>query len=447
MKTRSKKQSAPKQAVEQSTSPAATLPTSVSNPPKLFVLPENSSAGSRIVTLANPATGHENRYFCCPETGFFEFTKLAAPKTSPRSWLLAPQSPEKEKAEPTPESSEEDTTAENGKESLSKDPLAKGYTLKAPDAFVATPLDALFLVLPALWSSGKESKKKLFLSVDDHLDTIGGPSLHLRTLLRDEKVKAHLEDRLGAACDTVDAGKEKMYRLSSEKLAKEIMSKAERVVASGLPASMEDKFVRQALEVPIMSVKREESTTFATENIDSQSTDKDDSQTPTLDTQTSMASDGSAHTAATSIPPSPEAKPAAEAKPPISAPEGVPQLLRLRTALEFMLTSYVPATLRSHVKETIASSKLVDFGPLDQHLKHLESLRSEALALRSLSDNISRKHGLDEEEAEARAEKKRKKDEEETKKKNQSRGVKALAKTNTSGMKKLSSFFTKKPST
>ncbi|KAK8184486.1 ribonuclease H2, subunit B [Phyllosticta citribraziliensis] len=431
MKTRSKKQSAPKQDVDDATPAAPTLPVGVSNPPKLFILPQNSSPDARIVTFPNPATAQENRYFCCPDQGFFEFTRIAAPKTSPRSWLLAPQSPERENVEPFLEASEQNTAAGDGKQD-SADSLSKGYAVKSADLFVATPLDALFLLLPALWSSGKQSEKKFFLSVEDHLDALGSPSLHLRVLLRNGKFRAHLEDRLAAACDTADAGEEKMYRLSSDKLAKELLSKAERIVASGLPASMEDKFVRQALEVPIMSIKREEST---------------DSQTTTFDTQTTAASEASALTTQTSIPASPEeAKPNADTRLPISAPEGVPQLLRLRTALDFMSTSYLPATLQSHIKANISSSKLIDFEPLDQHLKHLESLRSEALALRSLSDNISRKRGIDEEEAEARAEKKRKKEEEDSKKKNQSRGVKALAKTNTSGMMKLSSFFAKKPS-
>ncbi|KAK7544721.1 ribonuclease H2, subunit B [Phyllosticta citribraziliensis] len=450
MKTRSKKQSAPKQDVDDATPAAPTLPVGVSNPPKLFILPQNSSPDARIVTFPNPATAQENRYFCCPDQGFFEFTRIAAPKTSPRSWLLAPQSPERENVEPFLEASEQNTAAGDGKQD-SADSLSKGYAVKSADLFVATPLDALFLLLPALWSSGKQSEKKFFLSVEDHLDALGSPSLHLRVLLRNGKFRAHLEDRLAAACDTADAGEEKMYRLSSDKLAKELLSKAERIVASGLPASMEDKFVRQALEVPIMSIKREESTVIVAEDADAdadgEAPENEDSQTTTFDTQTTAASEASALTTQTSIPASPEeAKPNADTRLPISAPEGVPQLLRLRTALDFMSTSYLPATLQSHIKANISSSKLIDFEPLDQHLKHLESLRSEALALRSLSDNISRKRGIDEEEAEARAEKKRKKEEEDSKKKNQSRGVKALAKTNTSGMMKLSSFFAKKPS-
>ena len=87
------------------------------------------------------------------------------------------------------------------------------------------------------------------------------------------------------------------------------------------------------------------------------------------------------------------------------------------------------------------------FAPLEAHLSSIAALKSEALSLRSLSDNISRKRAveLDEEKIAEREEKKRKKEEEAIKKKNEGRGVKQLKKVDTSGMKKMSSFFTVKP--
>ena len=89
----------------------------------------------------------------------------------------------------------------------------------------------------------------------------------------------------------------------------------------------------------------------------------------------------------------------------------------------------------------------MDFAPLDKHLEYVAGLKKQAQALRSLSDNISRKRSAeDDEDALDKAEAKRKKKEEdEIKKKNTSRGVQQLAKANTAGMKKLSSFFTKAP--
>ena len=109
-----------------------------------------------------------------------------------------------------------------------------------------------------------------------------------------------------------------------------------------------------------------------------------------------------------------------------------------------MLRSYIPRALHPSILDAVAQFKLVDFAPLDTHLSHIEALRAEAHALRTISDNISRKRPADDDEAaEARAEKKRKKEEEEKKKKNEPRGLKALRKVDTGGMKKLSSFFTK----
>jgi hypothetical protein len=131
--------------------------------------------------------------------------------------------------------------------------------------------------------------------------------------------------------------------------------------------------------------------------------------------------------------------------PTISAPEGIPQFLRIRTALNFIITSYLPSHLQRTLQTILQSPSpaTVDFTPLDQHLSHLADLRQQALASRSLGD-YSRKRTLDEDE-ETRADKKRKKDEEEKKRKaGESRGVRDLKKVNVKGMKKMSDFFAKK---
>lgn len=90
---------------------------------------------------------------------------------------------------------------------------------------------------------------------------------------------------------------------------------------------------------------------------------------------------------------------------------------------------------------------MIDFTPLNQHLAKVREAESELQALRTLSDNISRKRVCldDDDAAEARALKKRKKDEEDQRKKAESRGIKQLKKVDTSGMQKLSSFFTNGP--
>jgi hypothetical protein len=177
-------------------------------------------------------------------------------------------------------------------------------------------------------------------------------------------------------------------------------------------------------------------------------TDSLDSQTTTSLTDTLAASASFASTAATSLSESDDvAEPfkSASETATITAPEGIPYLLRLRTALNFIMTSYLPPHLQKNLQTLLqfASSSTIDFTPLNAHLSHLADLRQQALASRSLGD-YSRKRGLDEDE-ETRAEKKRKKDEEEKRRKaGESRGVRELKKVNVKGMKKMSDFFAKK---
>ncbi|TKA77368.1 hypothetical protein B0A49_01507 [Cryomyces minteri] len=245
-----------------------------------------------------------------------------------------------------------------------------------------------------------------------------------------------------------------MYRLSLKKLSTELLMKAERMVVRGLPPSMEDRFVRRVLDVPVMNVKREESTLSngnVAEAVAETSTEDEGSQalsaSSTMNSRVLTDSGNTDSTAATPF--TSESYIASKVElPPINAPEGIPHLLRLRAAVGFLASSYIPTTLRPLVHDFMASSASpVDFAPLDTHLSYLASLRSQAAVLRSSSDNISRKRIAieDDEAAEARAEKKRKKEEEEKRKKAESLGIKKLRKVDTSGMKKLSAFFTKAP--
>ena len=214
------------------------------------------------------------------------------------------------------------------------------------------------------------------------------------------------------------------------------------MVEVGLPASLEEKFVRQVLEVPVLGVKREESgVSLASEQDEAVGGAEVEDPATAATSQESSATTStvdSASTAATSL--SSTSNPGGES---------IRHLLRLRTALDFSLASYVQPSLRAALGPHLshASNVPADFSPLDAHLAHVSKLKSDAQALRTISDNVSRKRGvLDDDEAIEKAEaKKRKKDEEEARKKNVSHGVKRLAKADTTGMKKLSSFFSAKP--
>lgn len=434
MKTRSKKPtkaSTSKQETPTTASPTAnTLAPSVTEPPHVFVLPKDASSEARVLTLPDPATGNPNRYFVCPERGIHEFTKIGAPKKACKSWLLAPERTAGGQALDNPQ---EDDTEEH---------TPDGYVLEKPDMFVATPIDPLFILLPLLVDGEQGS----YLTFADYAyDTERAGLAHLQHLLRQPafvNLEKTLESRMAAVCDTLDMGdgEDRMYQLSIPKLLAQLEQKARKMVERGLPASMEEHFVKRALEVPVLSIKREESGVSladedATPGAESESTSAATSQL-------TEASAATSSTAATSIAPTPPE----DDKPAVS--DKVHHLLRLRTSLNFLLTSYLPSALRTTLQSSLTSSSSpIDFTPLDNHLTHLAGLKKQAQALRSLSDNISRKRSAeDDEEALEKAEaKRRKKEEEDFKKKNMSRGVQQLAKADTSGMKKLSSFFTKAP--
>lgn len=403
--------------------PTSTKPTlkkldaPVNTPPQLFILPKHASTAARIASIPNPSTLSPSRYFICPDRGFHEFTKIAAPKAQKRSWLLAP-----------------DRSAQVEEAQKNDD----GYVLQTPDMLVATPIDPLFLLLPALM--GEETGAQEFMASSDYTAKLGESAPQLRNLLESDstkKLERIFESRVEAVSDCMDMGDEKMYALSLPKLVKELVSKARRMSARGLPATMEEHFVRQALDVPVLSVKREESGfSMASED----SVEGAESQPPSgADSQESTTTTTSVETTATSISITSTNDTCKE----------IADLLRLRVALNFVLTSYILPKLKKRLDPLLSDPKVIDidFAPLDKQLAHIAQLKKDAQALRSLSDNISRKraHEVDEEAGERAAEKKRKLEEEEKKKKNISQGVKRLAKADTSGMKKMSSFFTKMP--
>ncbi|KAF8867156.1 hypothetical protein BDZ45DRAFT_667138 [Acephala macrosclerotiorum] len=433
MKTRGRPSTKAKEGkveTENVTAPKTQLGPDSTNPPQLFILPQNLSKEARIVTLQNPRYANNSRYLICPENGFYEFTKVAAPKTTPRSWLLS-----------TPESNKDEAIEPDAKRRKHS-----GYVTKNANVLVATAIDPLFIILPALapvpTAKSSEAPKKLFVSADNYIEKIVDTSPHLGGFSQTKSIRDLLEERMAAVCDTVDAGDENMYRLNEEKLLGELLQKAKNICEKGLPPSIEEKLIRKALDVPVLSVKREESSMHELGK-EEDSADTPDTQTSVSTVASTTASFSDTSTAATSFSDGlVESKP--KEAPPINAPKGVADLLRLRTAFFFICAAYVAPHATESLKKLASASKTVDFAPLDAHLAHLAKLRQDVLASRSLGD-FSRKRSLAVEDGETRAEKKMKEDEEEKRKKaNESRGVKALKKVNITGMKKMSDFFKKK---
>jgi hypothetical protein len=410
------------------------LPAESENPSVVLILPEKASPDARVVSLTNPRYSKPTRYLVCPQTGAYEFVKISQPKTTPRSWLIEAASNER-------------TSASGDAE---KDARAfQTQTAKDADLFIATPIDPLFLALPSLVKQ-LSSSKRMFLSCEDHLDSISEDATHLRETLRWARWRELLEFRMAAGCDTVEAGDETMFRLSEEKLLGEVLAKAARMSEGGLPGSMEEKFVIKALEAPVLGRKA----TGAAPQLKTQESSGTNGAESGSDTQvesqssvaTSATSASEASTAATSVADNAEAAGAKDVASAIQASPEVVRLQRLRVAFSFICSSYVPPVLSAVLKKILAEGKGagVDFKPLNDYVGQLTKLRQEAMMARSASD-YSRKRALDEED-EDRREKRRKKEEEEKRKKaGESRGVRDLKKVNTSGMKKMSDFFTKKP--
>lgn len=321
----------------------------------------------------------------------------------------------------------------------------KGSVAKVAELLVATPIDFVFFMVPLLCPSESTQAKKLFQPLDDIIDSQDELPRHFHYVLYNDTFREALNARVEAICDTVEAGDEKMFRFSETKFLKELISKAERMVAQGLPASLEERFIRQALVTPMMAVKRENPTGATPSNNEGEGEsqpEKQESQsaTPGATSSDSIVPSGTGETS--------ESTPATEPTPTpdeSTAPDNVTRLLRISTALAFMKESYIPPSLCARLDEILASSESpLDFKPLQERLEHIAKLRAEALASRSLGD-FSRKRGTeDEDAAEARAEKRRKEEDEKKKKSaTLSRGVKDLQKVNTSGMKKMSDFFGK----
>ncbi|EGS19810.1 uncharacterized protein CTHT_0042940 [Thermochaetoides thermophila DSM 1495] len=373
------------------------LPEPSDRPSQVFILPKSATSSARIITLANPRTGSPTRYLVCPKTGFFEITKVTPPKSAPRSWLVQ-RSAHSESQEDGEQEGAATTTAQ---------------TISSPTLYLATPFDPVFLLLPALIAEPESA----------------GTTNHLLDLLdlHHPSLREILSSRLAAVCDVVQAGDEDMYRLSEEKLVGEMLVKARRMISgNGLPASLEERWVKKALEAPVVGVrvvKRGDSGSQVSTNGESQGTTPDEEE-PAL-------------------------------RPAIVASPEVVHLQRLRTALDFLSSRYLPPTLSALLKFHLTSQSPlskkfnIDFTPLDEYLAQLTKVRQEAAASRATTDFSRKRLGGggndDDEEADEKAEKRRKKEQEERiKKQNVSRGVRELAKVNTKGMMKLSEFFKKK---
>jgi Ydr279p protein family (RNase H2 complex component) wHTH domain/Ydr279p protein triple barrel domain len=443
--TRSSASSSP---VKSKALPKAILASTEEEPYTIFILPSDTSKDARFVLLKNPRDGERRRYFFCPLKGLYEMTKICADTYDFRSVMFAPGSEPNTSETKSMQEKMNTRTNESGcatgdKSTIFKGGSFEGYINKSAQMFVATPFDPIFILLPLLDPPAATSRTQpgegLFRPYDDILDEQLQEDGHLRHVLTDRTFRPTLLRALNCICDSVDAGDEQMYRLSMQKLSEYLLSKARRAVQRGLPASMEERFVTRSLEVPMLSVQRQEGVAIST----SGETDV----TPVYHTPDVSECQSSASSTTTTV-----AFSEASAATSVGIFDNVPPtnlqyLQRLRTAMSFITASYLDPKRGAKLAVMISEGKQSpNFDPLDEHLQQLAKLRAEAFASRSFSDFNKKRNLEDDEAAEERAEKKRKLQEEEKRKKSQeSRGVRDLKKANVSGMKKMSAFFAKGP--
>ncbi|RAH68895.1 uncharacterized protein BO66DRAFT_392706 [Aspergillus aculeatinus CBS 121060] len=434
--------SPPSSESEQQPSKQPLIPT---KPSKTFILPSTASSEARFLTLPNPQTSEPTRYFFCPQQGVYEFTTITTAAPAARSILCA-----RNNSTPTTTTSEDDTIE-------ASPPTAQEPAPRSPPALIsstasihlATPLDFIFFLIPLLTTA----KATLYQPLDDIIDSIQDElAPHLRHVLYNETFRATIHARAAAICDAVDAGgDEKLFRFSEKKLLMELMTKAERILAAhggSLPPSLEERFVRSELAMPLMGVKSSSSSsssnTSAAVTVEvvvsgNSEENKENELAPQKKEEAPVVADADSTTTAVK---SEEEELLPEGP---STPDGVAELLRISTALTFIKESYLSREMGARIDEMLAAPDAPrDFRPMREHLELVARLRKEALAARSLGDFSRKRSAEDEEAAESRAEKKRRQEEEEKKKKaGESRGVRDLKKVNTTGMKKMSDFFGK----
>lgn len=397
----------------------AQLPPKDEQPPKLLIFPQNVSSEARFYSLPNPSNAQLCRYLYCPQTGFYELTTIGAKDPHQQSCLLVPEASE----------SEGEAVAEEREENEALDPESS-YVLERAQFLIATPLDAALLLMPLFEPANlsNESRPRMARTAEHLLDDLAAISEHMGLLLRYPSVRKLFESRLECVCDTMPAIEEVAYKPNPRMMMELLLTKATAVAEIAFPESLEDH-VQKQLEPPAVVVAMRESEN-QNQAVEGEAQSLSDLP-PAIEKECGIAI---------------ETSQTKNHEQDWAASDKVIKQMRLKTAIEFVFSSYVRPQLKSYFNDLIASGDMVDLREVSAHLDKIEKLKAEALALRSLSSNIRRKRSAEvEDEAQERnAEKKRKKDEDEKKRKQETRAMKDLKKADTTGMKKLNSFFTKK---
>lgn len=407
------------------------------SPPQLLLLPKDLSKDARIISLKHPRGCNDTYYLVCPIKGVYELRTITESESTRRSLFLYPN----HKGE----------TRGNETDELKTHPNHNGYIMRNASLFVATLIDPLFLILPSLVppinTKSSAHQKSLYLSFDDYLDRLITDSPRFVYLTNMIPIRRKLFQRMIAVCDSVDVDDEKMYRLNEGELAKELIRKALRMTEGGLPPSIEEKFIKKALEVPATKETFENNcksdSPLVEEKKKGENLSVKGDQLKKIDPLPSMirSVDDEPTTNMTLI--NSELLSDDHLAQKLIYKDEVSDLLRLKTCLLFIISNYITPHMGEFLKNLLfVQNSVISFISLENHLTKVAKLRQDAVNAR-FNDDYSRKRVRPgDDDSETRAEK-RKKEDKLKKSVSCSRGVNALKKANISGMKKMSEFFKK----
>src|SRR5262249_47571040 len=148
--------------------------------------------------------------------------------------------------------------------------------------------------------------------------------------------------------------------------------------SQGLPKSMEERFVRKALEAPVLG-QRSNAAPPPTDTPSGAATpqaESADSQSSVSTANTSTSGVSKAPTAATSVPDESDDLEARNMTSAMQASDEVVAQQRLRVGFNFICSSYVPPPLAEVLKKLLADGKgNADFTALDDYLIRLSKMK------------------------------------------------------------------------
>ncbi|KAF3917795.1 hypothetical protein ABW20_dc0103929 [Dactylellina cionopaga] len=469
---------------------------------------DHDAVSHTILTLKHPNTDAPTRYLLHhppassqPEGSsapfLYEVLKIANPIHGARSWLITPDMPPlqlptelakegEEKVIETTEGEEEgekvddvdedqgdeqeeakEEEEEDAKEEPKKGEEKSSLVIKDAHLFLTTPIDPLYLLLSHLAS---EKVSRNFLSFDDLLEGHPESSTWSKIFKLYPPSEKHLQSRLVSICDTVSVSDEDMYRLSTKKLNDTLISRVEGV-AKSLPPSL-TKLIKRKLSKPIglqAATAWKRQTPADTEGgiiddaeleeeVQQETGETSEMQTDSQEVESQLRREASRlklneeeptsqveDTQASAVAETQETDVTAAVQ--INEEALLPSveiqyLSKLSHAVQFM-QNYLPTSIYSSLTSELHTRFPLE--PLESYQEELKSLRAAANSALDFSMSHTKRTIEDLEGGVTREdvdrEKKRKKKEESAK---SSHGVKQLAKVDTKGMMKMTSFFKKK---